>query len=507
MSKRKQKKKTSSKEDVIIRGNISKSVVIKDSDANYEFYQKLYDKVITFINQEMYFNPEAIVLIAVSGGVDSVSLLDIFANLTVKFPLMKLAVAHFNHTLRGQESDDDEQLVRNLSKKYNVSYYSSSGQVKRYSELKGVSIEQAARNLRYKFFERIVNKINADYVATAHTADDNAETFFINLIRGSGLTGLGGIPIRRNLVKRTSIIRPLINIRKSELIRYANFRKLNWREDESNKLLNYTRNKIRLDLLPKLEAEYSPSIVEIINRTQNLLLGADSIVAKQVQKAIQSLITNKSTGRFGIKLNIFKTYDEFLQGEILQRAIINNFSLPNLSMNAIDRIRELEEKPVGSICEINKNYYVLRDRYQLTFIRKEPHEVYNLEIKNSGEFIAGNHKIILHKVAQKNVKLSDDPNVEYVDADLIPSRLFFRTWEYGDSFNPLGMSGTMLISDYLTNKKISLVDKKNVLILSSKSEIIWVCGMRLSEKFKVTELTKNYLMLEYSKKQKIDEPK
>jgi tRNA(Ile)-lysidine synthase len=504
MSKRKQVKNKSSKEDFIAKGNINKALIIKENDKNYDFYNQLFIKIETFLDKEIYFNQSAKVLLAVSGGVDSISLLDIFANLTSRFPLLQIAIAHFNHNLRAKESDDDEKLVRDMAIKYNISYYTSSGQVRQYSELKGVSIEQAARYLRYKFFERIVNKINADYVATAHTADDNAETFFINLFRGSGITGLSGIPIRRNIVKRASIIRPLIKIRKSELIEYAKLRKLEWREDESNKLMNYTRNKVRLDLLPKLEEEYSQSIVEIINRTQNLLQGADNVIAKYVQKAIQTLIINKSNGRFGIKLNIFKTYDEFLQGEILQKAIINNFSLQNLSLNTIDRIKDLQDKPVGSICELNKNYFVLRDRNQLLFIRKEPHEVFNIEIEKEGEFKAGFHTLKLMSITKRQVKFTEDPNIEYVDADLIPTRLFFRSWEQGDSFNPLGMSGTMLISDFLTNQKISLADKKNILILSSKSEIIWICGMRLSDKFKVTESTKKYLKLEYNKLQSDD---
>jgi len=474
---------------------INQKFLVSEKDQTNPTIKQLMNKVIQTL-EKLDFDFNSKVLIAVSGGVDSITLLDIMANLTLKYNNLRLGIAHFNHKLRGKSSDEDEKFVRNLSNKYNIQFFSSSGNVSEYSELKGVSIEQAARTLRYKFLERASKKFDADYVFTAHTIDDNVETFFINLFRGSGLAGLSGIPKKRLLVKRILLLRPLINLRKKDLINYAKIRKLNWREDESNQFLNYSRNKIRLELIPYIEEKFNPSIVNVIQRTQELIDGAENLVNQTIQKAIVGLVAFKSKGRFSIKLNLFKIYDDFVKGEIIQRLINNNFNISNLSMNTIDRIIQLEDKPVGSICEINKNYYVLKDRNLLIFLKKQPDEFINEIINKEGEFKTGNKKLILKKVRKNQVKFVNNKNIEYLDWDLIPSILYVRNWQEGDKFQPLGMTGAVKLSDYFINNKISLADKNDVLILTSKSEIIWVCGHQISDKFKITENTTKFLKVE-----------
>ncbi|MFC2130747.1 tRNA lysidine(34) synthetase TilS [Bacteroidota bacterium] len=480
---------------------LNKRMLINDKDKKNSEIIVLLDKIESCLNRDIYFNPGSLVLLAVSGGVDSITLMDIFANLTLKFPLMKLTVAHYNHRLRGKSSDADEEFVRKMAAKYNIPFFNANGNVKQYAELKGISIEHAARNLRYKYFERTAKKINADYVATAHTSDDSAETFFINLFRGSGITGLSGIPVRRSLIKRISLIRPLIKIRKRDLIKYAELRKLKWKEDETNKLLYYTRNKIRHELMPKIEEQFSPSAVELINRTQKLLQGADSIISKHVQKAIATLIHSKIAGRFAIKLAILQTFDDFLKGEIILKALANNFNIQNLSMQTIDRIIALEDKPVGSICEINKSYYALKDRGILIFAQKKTYQKTFLPIEKEGEFVVDSQdcegrKLALKKVTKSQVKLSDNPKIEYLDWDLVPSGLYLRSWDEGDTFKPLGMQGKMKISDFFTNEKVPLFDKNKIMLLTSKSDIIWICGMRVSDNFKITGQTTKYLKVE-----------
>jgi len=238
-------------------------------------------------------------------------------------------------------------------------------------------------------------------------------------------------------------------------------------------------------------------VIETISRAQKLLQGADSIVSKYVQKAIVSLIKDKSAGRFSLRLSPLSTIDSFLQGEIIQKVISSNFNLPFIPMQTIDRIIELEEKPVGTICEINKNYFVLRDRDSLIFSKSEkPSDIF-LPIKKEGEYIVNGIKVLLAKVKRKHFKFTDNPNIEFIDWDLIPSVLYLRNWKQGDVFKPLGMEGTMKISDFLTNNKVSLIEKNKVLLLTTKSEVVWICGMRLSDNFKVTENTINFLKVDY----------
>ena len=158
-------------------------------------------------------------------------------------------------------------MLRRLCAEYNIPLYTANGRVKQYAEKNSVSIEMAARFLRYSFFERTTRNIKADYMATAHTADDSAETFIMNLLRGSGLTGLSGISSRRPFIKDVMLIRPLLTMKKADLIKYAKKRKLEWHEDETNSLMQYTRNKVRHELLPGLAKDYNPAIIDVINRS------------------------------------------------------------------------------------------------------------------------------------------------------------------------------------------------------------------------------------------------
>jgi len=495
--KRESKKGRAEKKSVSFDA-INKQLLINKKSKNLDELNDFIRKADNHIFQDLYLNPDSVFLLAVSGGVDSMTMLDLFANLTVNFPMLMLCVAHFNHKIRPVNSDKDLEFVKEICSKYNIPFFSESADVKDYSEKKGISIELAARVLRYRFLEKIAQKVQANYIATAHTADDSAETFFINLFRGSGLTGLSGIPAKRNLSRKVTLVRPLLFLRKNELIKYAKARDIKWREDETNQLLHYTRNKIRLDIIPKIEEHFSPSVIGNITRTQKLLQSADNIITKFINKTIPVLIKDRTSGRFSIKLSQFSTLDPFLQGEIIQKVLSNYFNLSSIPMQTIDRILELEEKPIGSVCEINKNYIVLRDRDSLIFSQVgKPSEIF-IPIKKEGEFNINGMIIKLEQVKKKQVKFTMNPNIEFIDWDLVPSVLYLRNWKQGDAFHPLGMEGSMKVSDFLTNQKVSLIDKNNIILLATKSDIIWICGMRLNNKFKVTDNTFKYLKIEYS---------
>jgi tRNA(Ile)-lysidine synthase len=475
--------------------------LLTNTQKNDPFLKSFYDKVEDFLKKELFIEKGFKILVAVSGGVDSIVLLDCLALLSNKL-FFNVYVAHFNHKMRGESSEKDEKFVSGLAQDYNLQFYLASGNVKSFAEKNSISIEHAARQLRYNFFERTARNLNIDYVATAHTADDSAETFLINLIRGSGLTGLSGIPAKRQFVKNISIVRPLLGFHKNELFEYTKKRKLFWRQDESNALLNYTRNKIRLDLLPKLENEYNPSIIDTINRTSRLIYGADEIIKDIVKKNIPNLIIEASGDKFSMKISMLQTFSEFLQGEFIQHSWLKYFRLQPLSLAVIDRILNLFNSQTGAVCEINSQFFALKDRNTIIFSKKNIEEKFKQLVTVPCEINIGKQKIVFKEIEKKDLKYSSDPNIEYFDSKAFEGFVELRTWAEGDSFQPLGMNGDIKISDYLINEKISLIDKSKILVLTNKMEILWVVGKRISEKFKVKKSSKVIIKAEIIKTEK-----
>ncbi|MCX8054424.1 MAG: tRNA lysidine(34) synthetase TilS [Ignavibacteria bacterium] len=494
-SKKVSKQLKKHKIDVLTIYRLPKSKSVTNIQKNNQTFLKFVQKVEHFLINDMLIDGASKIVLAVSGGVDSMTLLDVMAILAEKYQF-KLAVAHFNHNLRGADSNKDLDFVKNEAKNYGIPFYFASGKVKKYAEKNSISIETAARVLRYNFFERVSRNFNADFVATAHTANDSVETFFINLFRGSGLTGLCGIPFRRQLIKDVLLIRPLIDFKKNELIEYANIRNIKWREDNSNSLLEYTRNKVRLDLIPKLENDFNPSIIDVINRTTRLIQSADRIIHNYVKKHLPDIIENVSSDSFCFNIPILSTFDKFVQGEMMQTAFLKYFRLSPPSLAKIDRILDLIDSETGAFFEITKSITVAKDRNHLVFFRNFEKKEINLIINKIGTYTINGYKINLQEVNKRQVKLSNSPNEEYLDFDLVPSLLYIRNWKDGDSFQPLGMQGTVKISDFLTNQKISFLERSKILVLCSKNDIIWVIGKRISEKYKIKEDTKRFLKIE-----------
>ncbi|MGI6369683.1 MAG: tRNA lysidine(34) synthetase TilS [Candidatus Kapaibacterium sp.] len=492
----KEEKKNSIKREQAVVAPINPECLLSAEERNNPFFKNFYRDVESFVISEMLIGNGAKVLVGVSGGVDSVVLLDVMANLSAKYNF-SICVAHYNHNLRGESSNLDEKFVKKLADSYNVPFYSQTGNVKNYSEKNSISIEEAARYLRYFFFERITRTYKFDFLTTAHTSDDSAETFLLNLFRGTGLTGLSGIPACRQFVKDVILFRPFIGLKKQKIIEYAKKRKLEWREDDSNLLDKYTRNKLRNDLIPKLKKDYSPAIVDIINRAAKLIHSADRIIHDYTRTHLPSVLTDMATDRVSIKLPLFKTFDEFIRGEMLISILRKYFRLQSPSMNTIDRILKLCNSDVGAICEITKNIFAIRDRQIITISRRSVPNKINEKIEKTGKYVIGNLTFVLKEVGIDEIDYSNNPNVEYVDFNLITPILTIRNVEMGDAFSPLGMTGKMKVNDFLTNEKTPILEKPNILlIVNSTGEIIWVCGKRINDRFKITDKTKKVLKME-----------
>ncbi len=418
------------------------------------------------------------ILLAVSGGVDSLVMAELFFRAGFNF-----GIIHCNFNLRGKESDADEKFVRDLAlKKYKSPCFVRSFDTKKFAEENHLSIQEAARNLRYGYFEEIRKKEKLDYVATAHHADDKIETFFINLLRGSGISGLSGIP-----VKQKNIIRPMLFAFRNEIEDFAKKNNVEYRTDSSNKSNKYLRNKIRNQLMPLLET-ISPQYRTAINTTISNLKNTGIIYRSQLEKA--SLLKTDKSGLITIAIDELKKLKpsahylyEFIVPFGFNRHVCEDIcnSLDEISGKIFlspthrlvkDRENLIIEAIAGnSLC---KDFMLAEDVKQIT----DPVKLKISERKTS---------------ALKT--FSTDKDTALLDKDKLVFPLTIRKWQRGDYFYPYGMKGKKKLSDFFTDSKLSVIDKSNTWLLCSDDNIVWVIGWRIDDRYKINKRTQNILQV------------
>ena len=407
-------------------------------------------------------------IIAVSGGVDSIVLFHLCLKLKLNF-----FVAHCNFKLREKESDLDEKFVRDLAIKHNIKFYTKSFNTKKLSSNYNKSIQMVARELRYSWFEELSKELNVKHILTAHHLDDSLETFLINLSRGSGIDGLLGIP-RVN----DTVYRPLLIFKKDEILSYAKENKISWREDSSNRKQDYLRNQIRIEVLPKLK-EINPNLLDNFSKSIDRLQQSKSIIKDKIDDFIKNVsFTRDEKIYFEInKIKKVTNIDAYLY-ELLKRY---NFTQWN-------DIRGLLDSQSGKQI-ISKTHKLLKDREHLILVKNSEVENKTALINKSSKEVAVSLGKIKLSIAKKISK--EDSDVIYLDSAKLDFPLKVRNLLSGDYFYPFGMNGKKKVSKYLKDKKISIYDKDKVLILeTSKNKIIWVVGMRLDDRFSVTDNTK-----------------
>lgn len=423
------------------------------------------------------------ILVAVSGGVDSVVMLDLLVQNDYQ-----PAIAHCNFHLRGKESDDDEAFVRELAEKYALPIYVKQCPATEYANNKHVSIEMAARDLRYAWFHTLIKNHHFQKLAIGHNRDDDAETFFINLFRHSGLHGLKGIPVERD-----QIIRPLLFASREEILAYAQQNKLSFREDSSNATDNYLRNRIRHHLLPFLETHF-PGSRNALSGTIDKLKESDTLFEMLLAEKKQQLIETAGKG-WRISKEKLNTYP---QKSVLLFYLLHYFGFKRSQTEQI--VRALNEAQSGQIY-FSESYRLLLDREVMII---EPHsahhdQVYPLEIRT----IDYNTPLPLQlRLIQKDdhFKLEKARNKAYFDADKIFEPLYLRKWKKGDRFAPFGMRGSKLLSDYFIDEKFSRFEKENTWLLVSGDTILWIVGHRASRFYSIGHETKNVLEMTLKEK-------
>jgi tRNA(Ile)-lysidine synthase len=429
-----------------------------------------------YVNSAKLFHQADRILLAVSGGVDSVAMVRLFRDAGYKY-----GIAHFNFKLRGAESDGDEDFVKKLAESYGVPYYIRHFDTKQHALDHKISIQMAARDLRYTWFNELLNEHGYDYVATAHHLDDQAETFFINILRGTGISGMHGI-----LPKQGKIIRPLMFATRERILEYAGKNDLSWRDDRSNKSRKYLRNKLRLDVLPEL-SKISPEFSYKLNESICHLRDVETIFNSHMAGVTADLVQHKPEGVL-ISIDWIYEYEphETYLFELLKPY---GFAFPVVK----EIVRSLDTFS-GKIF-YSPTHRLLRDREN--FIIQpladlnpglSPNEILRIE-----KGVTHIEKPVCLR-ADETDKINDLPmgkaSVACLDLDKLIFPLKLRKWEKGDWFMPLGLKGKKKLSDFFVDQKVSLADKEKVWLLLSGNDIVWVIGKRIDNRYRITSRTK-----------------
>ena len=416
-------------------------------------------------------------LLATSGGLDSMVMVDLFRKLS-----FEIAIAHCNFQLRGVESFEDQNFVQNYAESNEIKLFVTQFDTEAFAKDYKISTQVAARELRYNWFYELLETEKFDYVLTAHHADDNLETFLINLVRGTGLDGLTGIPAQNE-----NVIRPLLIFSRQEVEQYAKVNNIDWREDSSNASDKYLRNKIRHNLIPILK-ELNTDFLSSFHKTQvylqeskTMVEDASIMVYQQVAKEsgkdihfdlnkLQQLPNYKSYLYQWLREFGFSAWDDIydlVESQSGKQVFSNEFRL-------LKNRDFLILSPIN-IEDIKEEYYIFKDQ-------KEIDSPLNLSFSKVADIGIGSNRAI------------------FVDEDKLHFPLILRHWKEGDTFQPFGMEGkSKKVSKIFKDEKLSLIDKENTWLLCSDDTIVWIIGIRQDERFKIEKTTKNRIQIQWQK--------
>lgn len=428
------------------------------------------------------------VVVAVSGGPDSVVLLHVLKSLIKEYDLL-LSICHLNHQLRGKAADEDANFVKALGEKWGIDTYIFSEDVAAFSKLHKMSFEEGARELRYKCFEKVMKDTRSNKLAVGQNKNDQTETFFMRLFRGAGLEGLTSIKF-----KRDHIIRPLLGVDRLSIEAYLLEHGLAFRTDLTNEETLYMRNKIRNEMLPYIKETFNDNIIDQVYTTSLLLQDDLDFIENEVDKYYEGLRFDGSA--FQVKLDAFDDIHPSILSRLIRKMIFKLLnSLKGVSYGHVQSVMALlEESKHGNVYRIKEKlcFEISYDTLWVYVIKKQkPLKKTKFEVDKTFHWSSQSLK------ALREPCLNKEKNVITIDKDCIQGDLFVRTRQAGDRFSPLGMKGSKKLSDYLIDLKIPAFKRDEILLLCDEEEIIWVVGYRMSEKYKVSKNTLSQVSIQH----------
>lgn len=434
----------------------------------------MIDRVRRFIEKEKLFAPGATVIVGLSGGMDSMVLLDL---LTLSG--YQCVAAHCNFHLRGEESNRDAAFVKKWCKGIDIPFTSIDFDTTQYAADKKISIEMAARELRYDWFEIVRRQYVAEAVAVAHHKDDSVETVLLNLIRGTGIKGLSGI-----MPKNRHVVRPLLCVTRAEIEEYIAERDMPYVFDSTNDNDIFLRNSLRLNIIPQLE-KLNPLVREAIWRTSRNLFEAEKVYSESLRDIIKDLFRDD-------KIDIAK-----LRQTASPRSVLFEILSPlGFGASVIEDVYLGMESTSGKVFH-SKSYRLIKDRgvFILDPVTGNERDEELIQIHSGTEEITGPLHLLIRK---EKIPLSIEKNsrVLYADLSKLKFPLTVRRWNEGDWFIPFGMKGRKKVSDYFTDRKYSLKEKENAWILLSGDDIVWIVGERSDDRYKITEESSDVFVVE-----------
>lgn len=433
-----------------------------------EQFRQHIEQLVPFAQEKKY-------LLTVSGGADSSVMAWLFHHCGFDF-----AIAHCNFHLRGEESDKDMLLVCEMAKNYGVQYFEREFDTLDYQKQHGLSMEMAARELRYHWFAQIFTDF--DFVVTAHNANDNAETFLLNMTRGTGLRGLTAIP-----EKTTTLLRPLLHFSSAQIRRFAAEKGIAYRNDASNESEAFQRNKIRLSVMPKLE-ELNPELISVFSRNIDLLKRQYRFYQGKMEEIKSMLVAEE-----GDVLHV--SIDKLSKCEDPSLVLFEILKDYGFNASEVEQILDSLEKSSGK-CFYSSRYQVVKDRKYLIVSPIETAQQVEKKIDKIEDLVALGFTVEKFPISVAPVFTSDS-DILYVDAKKLVFPLILRHWQEGDRFCPFGMQGSKKLSDFFIDQKINLLEKKNVQVLCSADKIVWLVGLRSDDRFKIDHQTENYYKIQY----------
>lgn len=466
----------------------------------------MIEKVLNYIDEYKLVDKGESIIVGLSGGPDSVCLVHILSRVKEALDI-KIYPVHINHMLRGQESNEDQNYVIKLCRSLDLEIYIYSSDIKKIASDRGISLEEAGREERYRIFNHVANSCAGGKIAVAHNKNDQAETVLLNIIRGSGLDGLNGME-----PKRGNIIRPLLEVERWEIEAYCRDNRLNPRIDSSNHCNIYTRNKIRIDLIPHIDKLFDTDIVHSINKMLMVVKDDIHFMHEDTDKIYGELCINSHFNKVELDLyKLGKCHVSQIRRVIRKAISVVKGDLKGIeSVHIKDIIDLIKDGRTGAFICLPKKIRAQRSYTTLNiFIENPIREKIEKYKKQLDIFSAtyveglGVFESIIETWSEnqyaRHINAGDKNIIQYFDFDKFKEKIYVRTRENGDVFKPLNSNGTKKLKEFFIDTKVPREDRDNIPLLAVNGEIVWIIGHKISDKFKVTENTKRVLKISFKK--------